>query len=73
MMYVPTTFLVLSGDLVRHMSFLKRKIIAKPVTAVTRCQNFLRILGFSATSLKIQPSILQIFLCKSLSHAREIW
>ena len=70
MMYVATTFLVLNGDLVRHMSFVKRKIkiIAKPVTAITRdlrCQNFLRILGFSATSLKIQPSILQISLCKS--------
>ena len=61
MMYVATTFLVLNGDLVRHMSFVKRKIIAKPVTAITRdlrCQDFLRILGFSATSLKIQPSIL---------------
>lgn len=69
-MYVPTTFLVLNGDLVGHMSFVKRKIIAKPVTAVTRdlwCQNF-----FSATSIKIQPSILEISLPKSLSHAREI-
>ena len=73
---VATTFLVLNGDLVGHMSFVKRKIIAKPVIAVTRdqrCQNFLRILGFSATSLKIQPSILQISLRKSLSHAKEIW
>ena len=76
MMCVATTFLVLNADLVGHMSFVKRKIIANPVTAVTRdqrCQNFLRILGFSATSLKIQPSILQISLRKSLSHAREIW
>ena len=35
MMCVATTFLVLNGDLVGHMSFVKRKIIAKPVTAVT--------------------------------------
>lgn len=35
MMYVATTFLVLIGDLVRHMSFVKRKIISKPVTANT--------------------------------------
>ena len=76
MMCVATTFLVLNGDLVGRMSFGKRKIIAKPVIAVTRdqrCQNFLRIVGFSATSLKIQPSILQISLRKSLGHAREIW
>ena len=69
MMCVATTFMVLNGDLVGHISFVKRKIIAKPVTAVTRdqrCQNFLRILGFSECDvLKIQPSILQISLCKS--------
>ena len=36
MIYVPTTFLVLNGDLVGHMSFAKRKLIAKRVIAVTQ-------------------------------------
>lgn len=72
MMCVATTFLVLNGDLVGHMSFVKRKIIAKPVTAVTRdlrCQNFLRILGFSECDVT-QNSTLHL---TDFSLQKQIW
>ena len=68
MMCVPTTFLVLNGDLVGHMSFVKRKIIAKPVTAVTRdlrCQNFLRILGFLRRHSKYNPPSYRFLFAKA--------
>ena len=68
MMYVATTFLVLNGDLVRHMSFVKRKIIAKPVTAITRdlrCQNFLRILGFLRRHSKYNPPSYRFLFAKA--------
>ena len=74
MMCVATTFMVLNGDLVGHMSFVKRKIkiIAKPVTAVTRdlrCQNFLRILGFSECDVT-QNSTLHL---TDFSLQKQIW
>ena len=72
MMCVATTFMVLNGDLVGHMSFVKRKIIAKPVTAITRdlrCQNFLRILGFSECDVT-QNSTLHL---TDFSLQKQIW
>ena len=62
MMCVATTFLVLNGDLVGQKNYCQACYSCN--TGPTMSKLF-KDFGFSATSLKIQPSILQISLCKS--------